>query len=212
MISSTLQIVTRSLVKNVALLKRKSTILPCLTFTHVRDMHITSNVAKEFRVGSYKVRASAKGKSAAMDGEGTVDVSGAMETVALFPDSKTPYKLFDGIPYNQLHIINIKSTHNNTIMSFTDAKLLISIHSAGIEGFKNTKKGTNVAAQQAALTFGTRILETGVLSVRLRIQGIGPGRMGCIKGFQLSGLNIVSLTDDTRVSWNPPRPRKQRRI
>lgn len=29
------------------------------------------------------------------------------------------------------------------------------LHSAGIEGFKNTKKGTNIAAQQAAITFGT---------------------------------------------------------
>jgi len=28
----------------------------------------------------------------------------------------------------------------------------------------------------------------------------------------MTGLNIVSITDDTRVSWNPPRPRKQRRI
>lgn len=29
------------------------------------------------------------------------------------------------------------------------------LHSAGLEGFKNTKKGTNIAAQQAAITFGT---------------------------------------------------------
>lgn len=29
------------------------------------------------------------------------------------------------------------------------------LHSAGFEGFKNTKKGTNIAAQQAAITFGT---------------------------------------------------------
>lgn len=35
---------------------------------------------------------------------------------------------------------------------------------------------------------------------------------GAIKGLQLTELNIVSITDDTRVSWNPPRPRKQRRI
>lgn len=28
------------------------------------------------------------------------------------------------------------------------------LHSAGIEGFKNTKKGTNIAAQQTAVTLG----------------------------------------------------------
>ena len=28
------------------------------------------------------------------------------------------------------------------------------LHSAGVEGFKNTRKGTNIAAQQTAVTFG----------------------------------------------------------
>lgn len=35
---------------------------------------------------------------------------------------------------------------------------------------------------------------------------------GALKGLQLANLQVVSITDDTRVSWNPPRPRKQRRI
>lgn len=30
---------------------------------------------------------------------------------------------------------------------------MLAIHSAGMEGFKNTRKGTNVAAQQTALSF-----------------------------------------------------------
>lgn len=33
-----------------------------------------------------------------------------------------------------------------------------------------------------------------------------------IKGLQMGGLNIVSITDNTPVSWNPPRPRKQRSL
>lgn len=38
-------------------------------------------------------------------------------------------------------------------MSFTDGKgLVIMMHTAGIEGFKNAKKGTNIAGQQAAIT------------------------------------------------------------
>lgn len=40
-------------------------------------------------------------------------------------------------------------------MTITDDKgKVISLHSAGVEGFKNAKKGTNIAAQQAAITFG----------------------------------------------------------
>lgn len=41
-------------------------------------------------------------------------------------------------------------------MSFTNfSGKVLSLHTAGIEGFKNAKKGTNLAAQQAAITFGT---------------------------------------------------------
>lgn len=40
-------------------------------------------------------------------------------------------------------------------MTLTDYKGKgLSLHSSGIEGFKNAKKGTNIAAQQAAVTFG----------------------------------------------------------
>lgn len=41
-------------------------------------------------------------------------------------------------------------------MSLTehDGKVVL-LHSSGIEGFKNAKKGTNIAAQQAATTFAS---------------------------------------------------------
>lgn len=213
MILSTLKFAVGSLTRNTILSNGKFTVLPYLKFTNVRDVHITSNTMREFRAGNQKVRATETGKHVILEGERTTDVSRTSELNSLFPDASTPYKLFDGVRYDHLHIINVKSTPNNTIMSLTDykgkGKML---HSAGIEGFKNTKKGTNIAAQQAAITFGTRILKSGIKIVRLRIQGIGPGRMGALKGLQLSNLQVVSITDDTRVSWNPQRPRKQRRI
>lgn len=40
----------------------------------------------------------------------------------LFPDVNTPNRLFDGIPYKELPIFNIKATRNNTIISLTDFK------------------------------------------------------------------------------------------
>lgn len=55
-------------------------------------------------------------------------------------------------------------------------------------------------------------IEKGLNTVRVRVRGLGPGRMAAIKGLQLSGVQIVSITDATRVSPNPPRPRKQRRL
>lgn len=44
------------------------------------------------------------------------------------------------------------------------------------------------------------------------MRGLGPGRSSSIKGLQMSGLNVVSITDATRVSDNPHRARKARRV
>ena len=178
-----------------------------------RGIHITSTDLKEFRVGSQKLRSTDIGKHVVLDGEGTVEVQSSSEQQLMHPDAFTPDMLFDNVPFKQLHIINIKSTPNNTIMTTTDAAgNVILLHSAGIEGFKNAKKGTNIAAQQAAITMGTRTLENDIKTIRVRVQGIGAGRMAAIKGLELAGLKIVSITDDTRVSDRPPRPRKQRRV
>lgn len=213
MILSTLQSAVGSLTRSTILSNGKFTVLPYLKFTNVRDIHITSNTMREFRVGNQKVRAGETGKHVIMEGERTTNITNTSESNLLFPDASTQYKLYNGVRYDHLHIINIKSTPNNTIMSLTDYKGMGKmLHSAGIEGFKNTKKGTNIAAQQAAITFGMRILKSGIKMVRLRVQGIGPGRMGALKGLQLTDLQVASITDDTRVSWNPQRPRKQRRI
>ncbi|KAK9696788.1 Ribosomal protein S11 [Popillia japonica] len=131
----------------------------------------------------------------------------------VFPDADTPNRLFKGVAFKELPVFNIRVTPNNTILCLTDAKGSPQlIRSCGIEGFKNTKKGTNIAAQATAISVGIRALEKGVKTVRVRVRGLGPGRMSAIKGLQMSGLDIVSITDSTRVSWNPPRPRKARKL
>lgn len=102
---------------------------------------------------------------------------------------------------------------NNTILNITDHKGKTQmIRSCGVEGFKNTRKGTNIAAQATAISISSRAIERGLKTVRVRVQGIGPGRMSAIKGLQMGGLDIISITDSTRVSWNPPRPRKQKKL
>lgn len=55
-------------------------------------------------------------------------------------------------------------------------------------------------------------LQKGLHTVRVVVRGLGPGRASSVKGLQMGGLNIVSITDATRVSDNPPRPRKARRV
>ncbi|KYN08899.1 PREDICTED: 30S ribosomal protein S11, chloroplastic [Trachymyrmex cornetzi] len=177
-----------------------------------RNIYTTHLCSKEIRSKNEKIKVGNL-KYGLVEGETMPETTNVNQREYLFPDADTPNRLFNGVPYKELHILNIKSTPNNTIMTLThfSGKVLL-LHTAGIEGFKNAKKGTNIAAQQAAITLGNRVLESGVNTVRIRVQGIGAGRMSSIKGFQMVGLNIVSITDDTRVSWNPPRPRKQRRI
>lgn len=132
---------------------------------------------------------------------------------SLFPDIDTPNRLFNGVAFKDLHVINVKSSPNNTIITLCDAKGTPQmIRSCGIEGFKNTRKGTNIAAQATAISIGTRIIDRGVKQARVTIQGIGPGRMSAIKGLTMAGINVVSITDTTPVSWNPPRPRKAKRL
>lgn len=71
----------------------------------------------------------------------------------MFPDAKTPFKVFGGLQFKDLPIVNIKTTPNNTIINATDAKgVPYLVHSCGCEGFKNARKGTNIAAQATAIT------------------------------------------------------------
>lgn len=71
----------------------------------------------------------------------------------IFPDETTATTLFYGIPFNEIPIVNIKVSPNNTIISVTDTKGTPQIiRSCGMEGFKNTRKGTNIAAQATAIS------------------------------------------------------------
>ncbi|CAL1688385.1 unnamed protein product [Lasius platythorax] len=153
-----------------------------------RNICTTSLCSKEIRLQNEKVKVGKGSKYGLVEGETTMETLNINQQAHLFPDEDTPNRLFDA-----------------------NGKVLL-LHTAGIEGFKNAKKGTNIAGQQAAITLGNRIREYGINTVRIKVQGIGPGRMSSIKGLQMAGLNIISITDATRVSWHPPRPRKRRRV
>lgn len=71
----------------------------------------------------------------------------------LFPTLESDNLIFGGSAYKDLPICNIRVTHNNTIFTITDAVGTVKIiRSCGMEGFKNTKKGTNIAAQTTAIS------------------------------------------------------------
>ncbi|CAB3364447.1 Hypothetical predicted protein [Cloeon dipterum] len=155
-------------------------------------------------------------KDEGTEGEKTIDVDLLSKRFEdIFPDENTPNRLFDGIPYSQLNICDIKATKNNTIISLNDHKgKALMLRSCGMEGFKNTRQGTNIAAQATGISLAMRAIAKGFKDpVRVRVSGIGPGRMSAIKGLSMGGMNVVSITDTTRVSFAPTaRARKQRRL
>lgn len=153
-------------------------------------------------------------KDEGTSGEKSIDIDTLIQKKEMFfPDIQISHQLFNGIPFAELPVCNIRVSPNNTIISVTDFKGVPRlIRSCGIEGFKNTRKGTNIAAQATAITISEKAIELGWKTVRVKVRGLGPGRMSAIKGLQMGGLNIVSITDSTPVSWNPPRARKQRSL
>ncbi|KAM4592901.1 small ribosomal subunit protein uS11m [Odontesthes bonariensis] len=117
-----------------------------------------------------------------------------------------------GKKFEELPIIHIKATYNNTHIQLTDSTGQSMVRtSCGTEGFKNIKKSTPIAAQTAGISAAAKATVKGVTFVRVVVKGLGPGRLSAIKGLTMGGLEVVSITDNTPVPHNGCRPRKARR-
>jgi len=115
--------------------------------------------------------------------------------------------------YKETPIVVVKTTQNNTLLYLYDhLSNPVTWTSAGIEGFQNSKRGTNYAGKVAAQSLAKRALEHGVKMVRVKLNGLGPGRHEAVKGLIESGLKIASFTDTTPTPHNGPKPRKARRL
>ena len=110
-------------------------------------------------------------------------------------------------------IAHVNSTFNNTMITISDENgNTISRSSAGLMGFKGSRKSTPYAAQMAAEDAGTKALEHGVKTLRVEIQGPGSGREGALRALQSTGFTITSIKDVTSIPHNGCRPPKRRRV
>ena len=110
-------------------------------------------------------------------------------------------------------IAYIKSTFNNTVVTFTDVKgNVICWAAGGTEGFKNSRKSTPYAAQLAAETAAKKAMDNGMREVEVNIKGPGAGRESAIRAIQAAGVKITMIRDITPVPHNGCRPRKKRRV
>jgi small subunit ribosomal protein S11 len=110
-------------------------------------------------------------------------------------------------------VAHIQSTFNNTIITITDlGGNVIAWASAGMQGFKGSRKSTPFAAQMAAEDAVKKAKEHGMRSVQVYVKGPGSGRESALRSLQLAGLNISLIRDVTPIPHNGCRPPKRRRV
>jgi len=126
------------------------------------------------------------------------------------PAAKTVKKVKKNITTGVAHV---NSTFNNThIVISDDQGNTISWSSAGLVGFKGSRKSTPYAAQLAAEDAGRRAQEHGMKEVYVEVKGPGSGRESALRALGMIGLNVRSIKDITPIPHNGCRPRKRRRV
>ena len=110
-------------------------------------------------------------------------------------------------------VAHVNSTFNNTMVTITDVQgNTISWSSAGLKGFKGSRKSTPYASQVAADDAARKAMEHGLKTIDVFVTGPGSGRESALRAFQAAGLVITSIKDITSVPHNGCRARKRRRV
>jgi small subunit ribosomal protein S11 len=110
-------------------------------------------------------------------------------------------------------IVHINSTFNNTLITITDVNgNAIAWASAGVRGFKGSRKSTPFAAQLAAEDAAKKAQEHGMRSIAVYVKGPGSGRESALRALQAAGFKISLIRDITPIPHNGCRPPKRRRV
>ena len=110
-------------------------------------------------------------------------------------------------------IAHIKSSFNNTHITLTSVTGdTISWGTAGMMGFRGTRKSTPFAAQRAAETAAYAAMRHGLKEIEVRVKGAGSGRESAVRALANAGLRVTSIEDVTPMPHNGCRARKRRRV
>ena len=110
-------------------------------------------------------------------------------------------------------VAHIKATFNNTLITITDpAGNVVSWSSAGVQGFKGSRKGTPFAAQLAAQDAARKAMDHGMRNVDVFVKGPGAGREAALRALQAAGLGVNLIRDVSPIPHNGCRPPKRRRV
>ena len=110
-------------------------------------------------------------------------------------------------------VAHVAATFNNTIITITDTGgNAISWSSAGMMGFKGSRKSTPYAAQVAAEDAGKKAVDHGMRTLEVEVSGPGSGRESALRALQAVGLTVTAIRDVTPIPHNGCRPPKRRRV
>ena len=110
-------------------------------------------------------------------------------------------------------VAHVNATFNNTMISISDVQgNVIAWSSAGMQGFKGSRKSTPYAAQMAAEDAGKKAQEHGMKSLEVFVKGPGSGRESALRALQTVGFTITFIKDVTPIPHNGCRPPKRRRV
>ncbi len=110
-------------------------------------------------------------------------------------------------------VAHVNASFNNTMVTITDAQgNTVAWSSAGMMGFKGSRKSTPYAAQVAAEDAGKKAQEHGMRDLDVWVKGPGSGRESALRALGAIGFNIRNIKDITGVPHNGTKPRKRRRV
>lgn len=110
-------------------------------------------------------------------------------------------------------IAHVNSTFNNTIITIADVQgNTIAWSTAGVMGFKGSRKSTPYAAQMAGEDAGKKAMEHGIKTLEVEVKGPGSGRESALRALMALGITITSIRDVTPIPHNGCRAPKRRRV
>ncbi len=110
-------------------------------------------------------------------------------------------------------VAHINATFNNTMITIADPQgNAIAWSSAGVMGFKGSRKSTPYAAQMVAEDVGKKAMEHGMKILEVSISGPGSGRESALRALGAVGFTITVIRDVTPIPHNGCRLPKRRRV